>query len=136
MTNQPCAFEADITTADLFVGDFDDESMIRVYATENATQRGNSSTAIAGSVASAIRFLAKSLMVCKIVPEISETIDSYGRSHLRHDIERGHLESDRGIGWRLILKFLDGIHGINEAGMVAPVLGLIRCIFLANGSHE
>lgn len=49
-------------TADLFVGDFDDESMIRVYATENATQRGNSSTAIAGSVASAIRFLAKAMM--------------------------------------------------------------------------
>jgi hypothetical protein len=44
--------------ADVFVGDLDDVAMIRVYARENATQRGNSSSAVAGSVASAVRFLS------------------------------------------------------------------------------
>lgn len=36
--------------------------MIRIYAVENATQRGNTSTAMGGSVASAIRFLAKIIL--------------------------------------------------------------------------
>jgi hypothetical protein len=43
--------------------------MIRVYARENATQRGNSSTAVAGTVASAVRFLAKGIMTGSIVTE-------------------------------------------------------------------
>lgn len=51
------------TREDIYVGQFSDEQMIRIYATENATQRGNTSTAMGGSVASAIRFIAKDLLV-------------------------------------------------------------------------
>lgn len=36
-----------------------DEQMIRIYARENSTQRGNNSSAIAGTVASALKYLAK-----------------------------------------------------------------------------
>jgi len=53
------AISAGYEYAEIFVADLDDEAMIRIYARENATQRGNHSTAVAGTVASAIRFLAK-----------------------------------------------------------------------------
>lgn len=54
------ALDAGVKDADLFVRtDIRDEEMIRLYATENATQRGSSSTALAGTVASAIKFKAK-----------------------------------------------------------------------------
>jgi uncharacterized protein (UPF0218 family) len=44
------------------VPDISDADMIRMYANENATQRGNTGTAIAGTVASAIKYLAKALL--------------------------------------------------------------------------
>ena len=51
-----------MTHADLFVADdMDTPTMIRVYARENATQRGNSSTAVLGSVASAVRYITKAV---------------------------------------------------------------------------
>src|SRR5262245_6667114 len=47
------ALDAGITEADVFVGEaFDDFTMVRIYARENATQRGQSSTALAGTVGS------------------------------------------------------------------------------------
>lgn len=52
------AISIGITHADVTVGEFDDEAMVRIYARENATQRGNNSTSVAGSVAGAIRLLA------------------------------------------------------------------------------
>ena len=97
-------------TADLFIGDLDDEAMIRVYATENATQRGNSSTAIAGSVASAVRFLAKLFMAGGEVPGIP------GKQLLRVNsgYARGHLEGDTGFGGVTVFNFLSGIQGITR----------------------
>jgi hypothetical protein len=56
------ALAAGIREADVFIGEMDDAEMIRIYATENATQRGNSGTAQAGTVASAIRFLVKGIL--------------------------------------------------------------------------
>jgi hypothetical protein len=53
------AIQAGLKKADVFIGELDDKAMIRIYARENATQRGNHSTAVAGTVASAVRFLAK-----------------------------------------------------------------------------
>src|SRR5262252_1692373 len=55
------ALEAGIMQADLFVrtDEVDDAEMVLLYATENGTQRGNTSTALAGTVASAVRFLTK-----------------------------------------------------------------------------
>jgi hypothetical protein len=47
--------------AEFQIGKIEDAEMIKMYATENATQRGNSGTAIAGTVASALRFISKHL---------------------------------------------------------------------------
>lgn len=46
---------AGVTHADLVVKDYDDEAMVRIYSEENASHRGHSASAQAGSVASAIR---------------------------------------------------------------------------------
>src|SRR5206468_7218855 len=46
------AIQAGEKEARLFVGHFDDGEIIRIYATENASQRGNTSTAVTRSVAS------------------------------------------------------------------------------------
>lgn len=48
-----------ITKAEVSVCDYDDADMIRVYADENATQRGNSGTALTGAIAAAIKYLTK-----------------------------------------------------------------------------
>src|SRR5262245_47338284 len=40
----------------------DDATMVRIYARENATQRGHTSTALTGSVASAVKFLMRAVM--------------------------------------------------------------------------
>ena len=84
---------AGIEIADVFIGEMDDAAMIRVYARENATQRGNLGTALAGSVAAAVRFLARGLLTGDIAgfPAMSDkAIES----------SQGILASDRGLGRR------------------------------------
>ena len=88
------AIAAGITKADLFVGDIDDAGMIRIYARENASQRGNGSTAVAGTVASAVRYLTKELFSS---PEFGRT------KQCRQD-----------IGSPAILTFLDGVPGVSK----------------------
>jgi hypothetical protein len=99
---------AGVTSADVHVrnGDMDDAAMVRVYARENATQRGNSGTAQAGSVASAIRFIAKAVM--------SGCAQEFLRSS---DVDkiRGNLTGNQGIGHSVIVRFLDGVPGICES---------------------
>jgi hypothetical protein len=81
--------------------------MIRVYARENATQRGNSSTAMAGSVASAIRFLAKALMTdVGLTREITRDLNITR--------VREHFVSNKGIDDEIITNFLHGVPGITE----------------------
>jgi hypothetical protein len=84
--------------------------MIRVYATENATQRGNSSTAAAGTVASAIRFLAKAVMTGDAVWCTSPDCDDSGK-------ERGHAAGEYGIGRLLISRFLVGVQGVSDSSV-------------------
>jgi hypothetical protein len=93
------AMKAGIKTADLFCGNLDDAAMIRVYARENATQRGNGSTAVAGTVASAIRFLAKAVMTGVSGDFTSKS----GRPVLAEDIGRD-----------VIVRFLRGIPGVTD----------------------
>jgi hypothetical protein len=102
------ALGAGITEADLFVAtDMDDRAMIRVYASENATQRGQSSTALTGSVASAMKYVAKCILTgTGFAGELSRKFD------MRY--VRSRLLSDDGMGWRVLLAFLDNIPGINE----------------------
>src|SRR6516165_542245 len=40
------ALKAGHEVADIFLGEFDDAAVVRVYARENATQRGNTATAL------------------------------------------------------------------------------------------
>ena len=99
------ALAAGINVADVFVGELDDAAMIRVYARENATQRGNTGTAQAGSIASAVRFLAKAIAsghvstFVETSPKALETL-------------QGQLAGERGVGEPLILQFLARIPGI------------------------
>jgi ParB-like nuclease domain len=111
------ALEAGITHADVFVRrDMDDMSLIRVYARENATQRGNTSTALAGTVASAVRFLAKAILTGVTEKFFSD-----------FDLQtlRSHLLGERGLGREVLLAFLPDIPGIN-AGSVQHQLANLK----------
>jgi len=104
--------------------------MIRVYARENATQRGNMGTALAGMVASAVRFLAKAIMVGDVeliskligvedtpsVSLISETLGAEDTLSHKIDIIRGQLTSKKGLGEPIISRseLLDKVPGINS----------------------
>jgi hypothetical protein len=88
---------AGIEEAEVFVGKFDDAQMVRIYANENATQRGTHvAAAQTGSVAGAIRFLAKEMITPK-----TRQLAGLG------------LEK-KIIGEDVIAKFLDGVPGINS----------------------
>jgi ParB-like chromosome segregation protein Spo0J len=100
------AKKAGIEIADVFIGDFDDVAMSRVYARENATQRGNSATAVAGSIASAIRLLVRAILVG------DERISRILEIHLPE--ARGNLASAKGLGQNLIEKLLQGIPRITS----------------------
>jgi hypothetical protein len=104
------ALEAGIVFADLFVAeDMDDATMIRVYARENATQRGQNSTALTGSVASAARHIAK-VILHGDAGEITSIpgLDKFDLPYLRRS-----LLSDDGIGREVIVAFLHDIPGIS-----------------------
>lgn len=91
------AIAAGITHADLFVGNFDDDAMVRIYARENATQRGNGSTAVAGSIAATVRCLVR-----------KELLTPENRSQ-----EHGGNRSGQ-IGSPAILKFLEGVPNVSK----------------------
>lgn len=88
------------------VPEISDAEMIRMYANENATQRGNTGTAIAGSVASATAFLLHGLF--------SGHLGGFPpRSKKALETLLGQAGAERGIGWDLILDFLQEIPGVN-----------------------
>jgi hypothetical protein len=98
-------------------GRMDDTTMLRVYATENATQRGNTGASQAGTVASAVRMIAKA--------ELTGTIDiilpmvENGEETLL-----GKLASEDGIGWRPILALLPNVRGLTEGAVRAQLANL------------
>lgn len=103
------ALAAGIETAEVFVSEtMDDGAMVRVYARENATQRGNSGTAQCGSVASAVKFLARAVLtgdVSALANSPEQTLEAL----------RGHLTGERGIGRDVVVAFLKGVPGIEQA---------------------
>jgi hypothetical protein len=102
------AIEEGIKTADVFVADgMDDATAVRVYSRENATQRGNAGTAQAGSVAAAIRLIAKGLATDSLV------LTNVNTSQKAMDAGRGTLASGEGVGARLVMQLLDGIPGVS-----------------------
>lgn len=72
--------------------------MIRIYARENATQRGNHSTAAAGPVAAAIRFLFKAQSLGDL--EFQST-SKYARK-------------DQDIGTPTVVAFLKDVPGVTS----------------------
>jgi hypothetical protein len=75
------------------------------YARENATQRDNTTTAIAGSLASAIRFLVR-----QILTETGVVNSPQPTEELLEN-----LQTDKGLGRRVILEFLAEIPGISDS---------------------
>jgi hypothetical protein len=106
------AIAAGIRKADMFVADIDDATAIRIYARENATQRGNSGTAQTGTVAAAVKFLAKGLLTGS--PEIRRSSPE----------ALGNLQSDKGLGENLITDFLKGVPGINKNTVMQQLANL------------
>lgn len=95
------AKKAGIKKAEVFVGDdMDDKAMIRVYARENATQRGNHSTATAGSVAAAVRYIFKE--------------QSLGAGKIPSASKFANKPETQSIGLPTILEFLEGVPGVNN----------------------
>lgn len=103
------AIAAGVTMADVYVTeDMDDATMVRVYARENATQRGTTSTALAGTIASAWRLLTKVALTDANAGEFSSI-----RRNTKEKVKTNIMEGE-GIGREVLLGFLAGIPGINE----------------------
>src|SRR5262245_10410060 len=100
------AVAAGIRWADVYVDEsFDEFDMWRVYTRENATQRGNSGTAMAGSVASALRLVAKALFlgdIGRILP-----MSERGEQTI---VGKLTAEDGEGIGRRLLTRLFQTHH--------------------------
>ena len=74
--------------------------MVKIYSRENATQRGQQSGALLGSVAAAVRLLARGM--------ITEEV-SLGKFAQRSEGSKlGQLQSENGIGWSAVSEVLGG----------------------------
>ena len=96
------AIKAGMSEADIYVlpkEHCDDQTMVRVYARENATQRGNTATAATGTVAAAIQAIAEGVFgeECKITHQA-----------------RSEIESGKGIGFRSVMSYLGDIPNVTE----------------------
>jgi ParB-like nuclease domain len=109
-TRMQAAIKEGVEYADIYVGDFDDHEMIQAYAKENATQRGNSSTALVGSIASTIKYLAR--VLCTDLEDIARILAISQKSV---ECARGNLLSGKGIGHELIEQFLADVPHISES---------------------
>jgi hypothetical protein len=93
--------------------------MIRVYARENATQRGNTSAALAGSVASAVKFIAKAIIIN----------DSSAQRFLSRrdlgDLRARLVAKNGGVGQTAVVAFLKDTPGIND-GVVQQQLANLK----------
>jgi hypothetical protein len=107
---------AGITHADLCVADITDEEMVFVYGTENATQRGNSTTATVGTVAAGLRVIARAILLgpdhLSRILDTSQHATQYARKSW--ETARGNLTSENGIGARLISEFLKRVPKVTE----------------------
>jgi hypothetical protein len=88
------------------VSEISDAEMIRMYANENATQRGNTGTALAGTVASATKFLLKGLFTGTIA-------DRDFTSRFSLDETQRQLNRD-GLGEPIVSWFLGNVPGVNR----------------------
>jgi hypothetical protein len=86
------ALKAGHTTADLVVKSYADDEMIRIYATENVTQRGTDmGLAMSGSVAAAIRYIIKGVLIN------DADVRKYFLTLKAFETTRGQIASDKGF---------------------------------------
>ncbi len=104
------AIAAGLEEADLVVLPMDDKAMIRVYARENATQRGQQSTALLGSIASAVAFVAKEAF-SEWAAEISSP-------------KRGGNQGIRDVGRPAIMELLGKVPGITRNSVAEQLANL------------
>jgi hypothetical protein len=98
---------AGINSAELAVLPLDDSGMVRVYGRENATQRGVMSSAVAGTVAAALRLVLKDASACS--DEESSTGNFASSSH------GGSQIGDKTIGRPAILHIIGNVPGMNDS---------------------
>lgn len=98
---------AGLKKAEVFVGDFEPKKIVEIYAKENALQRGNSGTAVTGSVAGALRMVAYQNLVKEKVPQLGEPLPT------------GDQKSAQGIGSPQLIEALEGVPGIGKAKVVS-----------------
>jgi hypothetical protein len=89
--------------------DLDDSAMVRVYTWENATPRGNSGTALAGSVAAALKLIAKHVMT----GNTSRILEVSGRAEkiIEGQLKAGAYE----VGEPLMTRYFQG-QGLSGMG--------------------
>lgn len=99
------AIRCGVDKADLFVANaMDDEAALRIYARENATQRGMSdSTARCGSTAAALRMVSYQLLT------------GYPSNLRDSSRASANICGRKGIGTDTILQFLSGVPGIKDS---------------------
>jgi hypothetical protein len=103
------AIAAGIKTGDVVVSKMDDGGMIRMYAQENATHRANAGTAQVGTIASAVRFLARGILTGD-----GATDKFISSGDIDVETCRQRLTDSRGLGRDVIVQFLRGVPGIND----------------------
>jgi len=119
------AINCGITEADLFVSNtISDEDMVRIYATENATQRGVENSAVAGSVVAAIKLILRRELFSAFGKEINWLDEENIRTPEIGRANEGGQRRD-GIGARAILAELGEIPGFTRS-MIDQQLGLLK----------
>jgi hypothetical protein len=83
---------------------------------ELPTQRGTTSTALAGTVASALRFMAKVILTGALTEEFFSEFDL--------EKTRQHLLSENGIGRDVLLWFLNGPRNKETKKRIHQILGV------------
>jgi ParB-like chromosome segregation protein Spo0J len=114
------AINAGIKVSDLVVKSYSDEEMIRIYATENVTQRGtNAGLAMTGAVAAAVRYLVKGVL------KNEPTVRKYFQTVNGFETTRHQIASEKGLGRDVVFRFFQGISGMND-GLVKEHLAQLK----------
>lgn len=96
---------------DLDVVAMDDDEMIRLMVSENATQSGSKAAAVMNEVDAVVRRIAKPMMISADLGEISPRwpeVASCFQSQKAYEVARGTLLNGDGIGHVVIRRYLGG----------------------------
>lgn len=109
---------------DVCVETFTDEQMVQIMATENSTQGANLAAAALDSVGAAYEVISYALLgepnLGKIFPRWRHLFES----EKAVETARGQLLKERGIGWRLIQRFLPD--GAMSEGSIRTALDTLK----------